>query len=68
MLRNYDQILCCKLIALQTFDFTGLYLLPKNDVNLTQSVRTKKSKKCNRSQNFIIIIYEFFIDSWMDVQ
>jgi hypothetical protein len=38
MLRNYDQILCCKLIALQTFDFTGLYLLPKNDVNLTQSV------------------------------
>lgn len=44
MLRNYDQILCCKLIALQTFDFTGLYLLPKNDVNLTQSVRTKKTK------------------------
>ena len=33
-----------KLIALQTFDFTGLYLLPKNDVNLTQSVRTKKQK------------------------
>lgn len=44
MLRNYDQILCCKLIALQTFDFTGLYLLPKNDVNLTQSVRTKQKK------------------------